>query len=120
MMAQGPLEAASVQLSALPPCSQHLPGAQAGKEGGTGSRGRQPQSTRQPAFVCRLAVISILTRAPDEALVASLPPRALGLGEGLLEGMLLGVDLIIEELSRQLCPIANLNLRRVKRWSPQW
>lgn len=39
-----------------------------------------------------------------------LAPRALGLGEGLLEGMLLGVHLVVEELGRQLCPITNLDL----------
>lgn len=57
-----------------------------------------------------LAVISILAGAPDEALMTPLAPRALGLGEGLLEGMLLGVHLVVEELGCQLCPITNLDL----------
>lgn len=57
-----------------------------------------------------LAVISILAGTPDEALMTPLAPRALGLGEGLLEGMLLGVHLVVEELGCQLCSITNLHL----------
>lgn len=86
--------------------------AQAGEEGSAEVAGWQPCSPH--AWPCsqsrHLAVISIFAGAPDEALMAPLAPRALGLGEGLLEGMLLGMHLIIEELSRQLCPITNLDL----------
>lgn len=70
---------------------------------------------RRPSL---LAVIPVLTRAADEALVAPFAPRALGLGEGLLEGVLLGVHLVIQELGRQLCPVPNLDLCGARQPSP--
>lgn len=42
--------------------------------------------------------------------MAPLASRAFGLGECLLEGVLLGMHLIIEELGGELRPIADLNL----------
>lgn len=42
--------------------------------------------------------------------MATLASRAFGLGKGLLEGMLLGMYLLVEELGCQLCPITNLDL----------
>ena len=39
-----------------------------------------------------------------------LPPGPLGSGERLLEGVLLGMCLIVAELSRQLCSIVHPNL----------
>lgn len=88
----------------------------------TGSPGWAQQGTNPPTSRAwrHLAVIPILARASDEALVAPLASRALGLGEGLLEGVLLGVHLVIEELGRQLCPIANFNLNGARQQSPQW
>lgn len=84
--------------------------------------GRQaaPQSTCGRPYSSLLAVIPIFARATDEALMAPLAPWALGLGEGLLEGVLLGVHLVVEELRCQLCPIANLNLHGARQWSLQW
>lgn len=64
-----------------------------------------------------LAVIPVLARTTDEALVAPLAPWALGLGEGLLEGVLFGVHLVVEELGCQLRPISNLNLHGARQWS---
>ena len=40
-----------------------------------------------------------------------LPSGALGLGEGLLVGMLLGMDLFVQEVASQLLPIFYLQLR---------
>lgn len=65
-----------------------------------------------------LAVVPVLAGATDEALVAPLASGALRLGEGLLEGMLLGVHLVVQELGRQLRPIVDLNLRGARQWSP--
>jgi hypothetical protein len=84
---------------------------------GSSSTVHTPPAWLQPRL---LAVILILSWAPDEALVAPLAPWALGLGKGLLEGVLLGVHLIVEEFGRQLCPVANLNLHGPKQKSPQW
>lgn len=49
--------------------------------------------------------------------MAPLAPRAFGLGKRLLEGMLLWMDLIVEELGCQLCPIANLDLQESRQKS---
>lgn len=57
-----------------------------------------------------LAVVPILARATDEALVTPLALGAPGLGEGPLGEVLLGVHLVVEEVSRQLRPITNLDL----------
>ena len=85
---------------------------------GGGRVGAAPQFHMPAGLGSRhLAVVPILAGATDEALVAPLAPGALGLGEGLLEGMLLGVHLVIEEAGRQLRPVANLNLCRAKQWS---
>lgn len=65
-----------------------------------------------------LTVFPVFPGAPDEALVAPLAPGAFGLGERLLEGMLLGMYLVIEELGCQLCPIADLNLHGARQKSP--
>ena len=92
----------------LPLERQPCPGAQARKEGGDGERPHSPTLARLRP--CLLAVIPVLARAPDEALVAPLASWALGLGEGLLEGVLLGVHLVVQEVSRQLRPVPDLNL----------
>lgn len=85
----------------------------------SGSSGTHGPTVHMPTWLRsgHLAVVPILAGATDEALVAPLAPWALGLGEGLLEGMLFGVHLIIEELSCQLRPIANLNLHGARQWS---
>lgn len=62
---------------------------------------------------CGLIVIP-LPWCPCDAVAASLPCWTLGLGEGLLVGVLLGVNLFIEEVRRQLIAIINLQLRRGK------
>lgn len=48
--------------------------------------------------------------------MAPFAPWALGLGKGLLEGMLSRVYFFIQELSCQLCPVADLDLRGAKQW----
>lgn len=80
----------------------------------------QSPTVHMPAWLGsgHLAVIPILAGATDEALVAPLAPWALGLGEGLLEGVLFGVHLVVEELGRQFRPIANLDLHGARDISP--
>ena len=58
--------------------------------------------TLQPALPIRWTL--------DEALTAFLPCWATRFGEGLLEGMLLRINLIIQELLCQLIPIVNFHL----------
>lgn len=100
VLVQRPSEVANV-FSHLPSCPTGILTAQAGEEVSPGVAGWQPCSPcAGPCSQSRhLAVFPILPGASDEALVAPLAPRAFGLGECLLEGMLLGMYLIIEELS---------------------
>lgn len=57
-----------------------------------------------------LTVLAVLARPLDQPLLSPFPHRPLGLGKGLLEGMLLGVHLLVEELRRQLSSIVDLYL----------
>lgn len=59
-----------------------------------------------------LAVLDGLSSTLDEALVAPFPRGAARLGEGLLVGVLFGVDLVVEELLCQFIAIVDLQLRR--------
>lgn len=66
-----------------------------------------------PGLLCpSLAVLYGLSWTLDEALVAPFPRRAARLGEGLLVSVLLGVDLVVEELLCQFISIVDLQLRR--------
>lgn len=58
-----------------------------------------------------LTVLAVLVWPLDQPLLSPFPHGPLGLGEGLLEGVLLGVHLLVEELRRQLGAIINLDLR---------
>lgn len=120
VLVQRPSDTVANVFSHLPSCPTGILRAQAGEEGSPGVAGWQPCSPcARPCSQSRhLAVFPVLPGAPDEALVAPLAPRASGLGECLLEGMLLRMDLIIEELGRQLCSIADLNLHGSRLKSP--
>lgn len=58
----------------------------------------------------RLVVLFSISRWSGDAVSAPLPGRSLGLGEGLLVCMLLGMDLLIQEITSQLIPIVYLQL----------
>lgn len=60
-----------------------------------------------------LAVLDGPCRTLDKALVSPLSCWAAGLGKGLFVCVLLGVDLVVQELVRQLIPVVNLQLRRM-------
>lgn len=62
----------------------------------------------------RLVVLFSISRWSGDAVSAPLPGRSLGLGEGLLVCMLLGMDLLIQEITSQLIPIVYLQLWTVK------
>lgn len=57
-----------------------------------------------------LTVLAVLPRPLDQPLLSPFAHGPLGLGKGLLEGVLLGVHLLIEELRRQLSSIIDLDL----------
>lgn len=57
-----------------------------------------------------LAVLFVLSGAPDEALVSPLPSWTFGLSEGLLVRVLLGMDLVVQEVVCQLVSTFNLQL----------
>lgn len=57
-----------------------------------------------------LTVLAVLSWPFDQPLLSPFPHRPLGLGEGLLEGVLLGVHLVIQELCCQLSAVIDLNL----------
>lgn len=57
-----------------------------------------------------LTVLAVLAWPLDQPLLSPFAHRPLGLGKGLLEGMLLGVHLLVEELRRQLGSIVDLDL----------
>lgn len=58
-----------------------------------------------------LTVLAVLARPLNQPLLSPFPHGPLGLGEGLLEGVLLGVHLLVEELRCQLGSIVDLDLR---------
>lgn len=60
-----------------------------------------------------LAVLDVLCWTLDKALVSPLSCWAAGLGKGLFVCVLLGVDLVVQELVCQLIPIVNLQLRKM-------
>lgn len=60
-----------------------------------------------------LAVLDGLCWTLDKALVSPLSCWAAGLGKGLFVCVLLGVDLVVQELVCQLIPIVNLQLRKM-------
>lgn len=69
-----------------------------------------------PGPLCpSLAVLYGLSWTLDEALVAPFPCRATRLGKGLLVSVLLGVDLVVEELLCQFISIVDLQLRRQRK-----
>lgn len=118
----GPEAGPQIWSATCPPCptGKQFLRAQAGEEGSPGVAEWQPCSPRaRPCSQSRhLAVFPVLPGAPDEALVAPLAPGAFGLGERLLERVLLGMYLVIEELGCQLCSIADLNLHGSRQKSP--
>lgn len=57
-----------------------------------------------------LTVLAVLSWPFDQPLLSPFPYRPFGLGKGLLEGVLLGVHLVIQELCRQLSAVVDLNL----------
>jgi len=62
-----------------------------------------------------LAVLFFLSGAPDEALVSPLPSRTSGLSEGLRVCVLLGMDLVVQEVFCQLVSVFNLQLGEQRR-----
>ena len=62
-------------------------------------------------FVGCLVVFPALRCRPSDASGPPLACRALGLGEGLLVRMLLGVHLFVQEVWGQLVTIVNLQLQ---------
>lgn len=75
------------------------------------------QHTCEAADGCRrdwtpLTVLNGLACAPNKTLVSPLPCGAAGLREGLLVGMLLGMDLVIQKFVCQFLSTVNLQLHK--------
>lgn len=86
------------------PCLHHL-------ECSTVESGRGGESGSVQASIC-LIVAVVLSWRPGDSATPPLACRTLGLGKRLLVGMLLGVNLVVQEVCSQFISIVDLHLQR--------